>query len=185
MPPALLRDFFRKKRKKWLLFPIIFMLLSTLSGLLECINSIIQGNKPTSSSELAWTWRALETHQSFLSQDLVKLNLEANAGGLFTFLFCFVSCHSDSGKNTQSVSHHFKRKVKFLAFTNTFAFRSGLWDSSETEIITVSLLYKEHIWKKLLNFKPRKMYIMGVTELHVRELCVCCCFQNWLSRSLD
>jgi len=150
------------------------------------INSIIQENKPTSSSELAWTWRALETHQSFLSQDLVKLNLEDNAGGLFTFLFCFVSCHFDSGKNTQSVSHHFKRKViKFLAFTNTFAFRSDLWDSSETEIITVSLLYKEHIWKKLLNFKPRKMYIMGVTELHVRELCVCCCFQNWLSRSLD
>lgn len=121
------------------------MLLSTLSDLLlECINSIIQGNKPTSSSELARTWRALETHQSFLSQDLGKLKLEANAGGFFTFLFCFVSCHSDSGKNTQSVSHHFKREViKFVAFTNTFAFCSDLWDSSETEIITISLLYKE------------------------------------------
>jgi hypothetical protein len=64
------------------------------------------------------------------------------------FLFCFVSCESDSGKNTQSVCHQFKREViKFVAFTNTFAFCSDPWDSSEMEIITISLLYKEHIRK--------------------------------------
>lgn len=49
--------------------------VSRINSLKNPLNSIIQGNRPTSSSVLTRTLAALEPHQSFPAQDLVRQDL--------------------------------------------------------------------------------------------------------------